>query len=162
MTSGYLYMALALLGFSALGVLHKLADTFDCRPRAVNALLAATSLMLNAGSLAFRRQPLTSPSEVWTIALPYRGAASVAILAFQAGIRYGSIATSWLAINLSAGIPTVASILYYSEQVTAVRAAALGLIPVSLFLLWKDKRDQERTALEVAAKATNLGGAPQA
>ena len=158
MTSGYLYMAFALLGFSALGVLHKLADTFDCHPRAVNALLAATSLLLTAAILAVRGQPLSAPSEVWTIAVPFGISASIAILAFQAGIRYGSIATSWLAINLSAGIPTVASILYYSEHVTPVRAAALGLIPVSLILLWKDKREQERS-VKTVAPAAGLGEA---
>ena len=77
---------------------------------------------------------------VAAIAIPFGIAASVAILAFQAGVKHGNIATSWLAINLSAGIPTVASILIYDEPVGVGKALALALIPVSMFLLWKDKK----------------------
>ena len=58
-------------------------------------------------------------------------------------MKHGNIATSWLAINLSAGIPTVASILIYDEPVRVGKALALALIPVSMFLLWKDKKAQE-------------------
>jgi EamA domain-containing membrane protein RarD len=77
------------------------------------------------------------------VAIPFVVSASVAILAFQAGVKHGNIATSWLAINLSAGIPTVASILIYGEPVNTAKALALALIPVSMFLLWKDKKAQE-------------------
>ena len=58
-------------------------------------------------------------------------------------VRHGDIATSWLAINLSSGLPTIASILIYHEPVGLQRAVALCLIPVSMALLWKDKRDAE-------------------
>ena len=78
------------------------------------------------------------------MAIPFGISASVAILAFQAGVKHGHIATSWLAINLSAGIPTVASILIYDEPVGTAKALALALIPVSMFLLWQDKKQQER------------------
>jgi EamA domain-containing membrane protein RarD len=83
------------------------------------------------------------PMRVAAIGIPFGIAASVAILAFQAGLKHGDIATSWLAINLSAGIPTVASILIYDEPVGVGKALALALIPVSMFLLWKDKKAQE-------------------
>ena len=83
------------------------------------------------------------PGSVAGVAIPFGVSASIAILAFQAGVKHGNIATSWLAINLSAGIPTVASILIYDEPVRASKALALALIPVSMFLLWKDKKAQE-------------------
>ena len=61
------------------------------------------------------------PRRVARSAIPFGIAASIAILAFQAGVKHGNIATSWLAINLSAGIPTVASILIYDEPVGTAR-----------------------------------------
>jgi EamA domain-containing membrane protein RarD len=144
MTTGQIYMLLGLLSFSMLGVLHKVADVRQGRPAAINALLAISSLLLvltfvsvgGAGGPA-------APRSVVLVALPFGVSASIAILAFQAGVKHGPIATSWLAINLSAGIPTVASILIYDEPVGTTKALALALIPVSMFLLWKDKTQQE-------------------
>jgi EamA domain-containing membrane protein RarD len=137
-------MILALLGFSVLGVLHKVADVKQSRPEAINALLFSWSLALVFLYVTFGTPTgAAAPARVAVIALPFGVAASVAILAFQAGVKHGKIATSWLAINLSAGIPTVASILIYKEPVSAGKAAALALIPVSMFLLWKDKQAQD-------------------
>jgi len=143
MTEGYFYTILALLGFSALGVFHKLADTLKCRPAPVNALLYGWSLVFVMLTLYFKADTWSAPGIVPGLAIPFGISASIAILAFQAGIRHGDIATSWLAINLSSGIPTIASILVYHEPVGMKRAIALCLIPISMALLWKDKRDAE-------------------
>lgn len=140
-------MLLALLSFSMLGVLHKMADVKRGRPPAINALLAVSSLVFVFGFVMFGTAGGPAvPGSVALIAIPFGISASVAILAFQAGVKHGSIATSWLAINLSAGIPTVASILVYDEPVGMGKALALALIPVSMFLLWQDKKQQERGA----------------
>ena len=144
MTEGFIYALLGLLGFSALGVFHKLADTLNCRPAPVNALLYGWSLVFVTLLIVMRGGKLQTPTSVATLAIPFGICASIAILAFQAGIRHGDIATSWLAINLSSGLPTIASIIVYDEPVGLVRAVALCLIPVSMALLWKDKRDAER------------------
>jgi drug/metabolite transporter (DMT)-like permease len=144
MTQAYLYTLVALVSFGTLGIFHKLADTFRCRPSSVNAMLYAWSLVFAAIMLVINPAGWNAPGSVAGLALPFGVSASVAILAFQAGIRHGDIATSWLAINLSAGIPTLASILIYHEPVGWKRAIALCLIPVSMGLLWKDKRDAER------------------
>ncbi|MGH9309815.1 MAG: hypothetical protein ACRD1U_10600 [Vicinamibacterales bacterium] len=142
--TGQVYMVLALLSFSMLGILHKVADVQKSRPSAINALLASSSLLfVFLFVLSGTSAGLAVPSRVGLIALPFGVAASVAILAFQAGVKHGPIATSWLAINLSAGIPTVASIVIYDEPVGVAKALALCLIPVSMFLLWKDKKEQE-------------------
>jgi EamA domain-containing membrane protein RarD len=145
MGTGQLYMLLGLLSFSMLGVLHKVADVKQGRPPAINALLAVSSLVFVLAFVLFGTAggPVV-PRPVALIAIPFGISASVAILAFQAGVKHGSIATSWLAINLSAGIPTVASILIYDEPVGTGKALALALIPVSMFLLWQDKKQQER------------------
>jgi EamA domain-containing membrane protein RarD len=144
MTQGYFYTLLALVSFGALGVFHKLADTFQCRPSSVNALLYGWSLVFAGVALALKPAGSSAPGGVAWLATPFGVSASVAILAFQAGIRHGDIATSWLAINLSSGVPTLASILIYHEPVGWKRAIALALIPVSMALLWKDKRNTER------------------
>jgi len=144
MTQGYLYTLVALGAFGTLGIFHKLADTLRCRPSSVNAMLYAWSLVFTAIALAISPAGWNAPAGVAGLALPFGVSASVAILAFQAGIRHGDIATSWLAINLSSGVPTVASILIYHEPVGWKRGIALCLIPVSMALLWKDKYDAER------------------
>jgi EamA domain-containing membrane protein RarD len=145
-TAGQIYMLLGLLSFSMLGVLHKLADVKQSRPSAITALLYVWSLVLVLGFVVFRTESgPAAPASVVSVALPFGLCAAVAILAFQAGVKYGHIATSWLAINLSAGIPTVASILIYDEPVSVPKAVALALIPVSMFLLWKDKKEEGRS-----------------
>jgi EamA domain-containing membrane protein RarD len=144
MATGQIYLLLGLLSFSLLGVLHKVADVKKSRPSAINALLFSASLLFVFLFVLFRTPagPMV-PMRVAAIGIPFGIAASVAILAFQAGLKHGDIATSWLAINLSAGIPTVASILIYDEPVGVAKALALALIPVSMFLLWKDKKARE-------------------
>ena len=162
MTTAQIYMLLALLSFSLLGVLHKMADVKRCRPSAINALLYGWSLLFVAGLVTLGRGTgPAAPSTVVAIAVPFGICASIAILAFQAGVKHGHIATSWLAINLSAGIPTVASVLIYDEPVLPGKAIALALIPVSMFLLWKDKKDDEkrREAPSASAVAVPRGGA---
>ena len=121
MTEGYFYTLLALVGFGALGVFHKLADTFQCRPSSINALLYGWSLVFVAIALAVKPAGWDAPRSIPGLAIPFGVSASIAILAFQAGIRHGDIATSWLAINLSSGIPTMASILIYHEPVGEAR-----------------------------------------
>jgi EamA domain-containing membrane protein RarD len=140
-------MLLGLLSFSLLGVLHKVADVKQSRPSAITALLYVWSLLLVLTFVVLRTESgPAAPAAVVTVALPFGVCAAIAILAFQAGVKHGNIATSWLAINLSSGIPTVASIIIYHEQLTPMKAVALSLIPVSMFLLWKDKKDAEQTA----------------
>ena len=144
MAAGQIYMLLALLSFSMLGVLHKVADVQRSRPATINGLLASSSLLfVFAFVMLGRPGGPAAPASVAGVAIPFGVSASVAILAFQAGVKHGNIATSWLAINLSAGIPTVASILIYDEPVGTGKALALALIPISMFLLWKDKKAQE-------------------
>jgi EamA domain-containing membrane protein RarD len=143
-TAGQIYMLLGLLSFSLLGVMHKVADVKQGRPSAITALLYIWSLALVLGFVLLRtKSGPAAPAAVVTVALPFGVCAAVAILAFQAGVKHGNIATSWLAINLSSGIPTVASIVIYDEKLTLVKAVALSLIPVSMFLLWKDKKEAE-------------------
>ena len=154
MNLAYVYMIAGLLSFSLLGVFHKVADVKQCRPAAVNALIYGWSLLFSIITVAvIQGAALSAPSGVVWTGIPFGICASVAVLAFQAGIRHGDIATSWLAINLSSGIPTVASILIYGEPLTTRKTIALLMIPVSMSLIWVDKRRSDRARAEAEASS---------
>jgi drug/metabolite transporter (DMT)-like permease len=138
-------MFLGLISFGLLGVFHKLADVKKASPKAITAILYLASLLFVFVSLAAIQKdtPLAS-GRILAIGVPFGLFAGIAILAFQAGIRHGDITTSWLIINLSSAIPTVASILIYKEAVTPTKTAALILIPIAILLLWKERRESDR------------------
>ena len=137
---GYLFLLLAVVCFSMLGILHKIADFQRCRPRAINAYLFLCAwLLTSAYTFSLRPSPFI-PRIAIVVAVCCGLCASVAILAFQTGIRLGKISTSWLVINLSTAVPTILSILLYRERVGYRRGIALLVIGVSLLFLWKDKQ----------------------
>jgi drug/metabolite transporter (DMT)-like permease len=159
MRFGYLFMFGGLVAFSMMGVLHKLAEVYHCRPAMINVLLFAWSTLLVCGYVAFSPEVSGQvPLRVAAIALPAGFSAAIAILTFQSGIKYGKIATSWLIINLSTGLPTAASILVYHEKVNARKLVALACMLGSMLLLWKDKRDQERAAAMAAMEGVETCG----
>lgn len=137
--SGHIYLLLALLSFSGIGIVAKLADVKDSRPSAINLLVYLSSFLFLIALNVLFTQHAGAPQFVKLLALPFGISSALAILALQTSLRYGNISTSWLAINLSAGIPTLGSILLYHEQLNLRKACSLSLIVVALVLLWKDK-----------------------
>ena len=133
----------AMIAFMVLGTLHKAAERLGCRPRQVNLLLFAWSTLFSCTALALRADSFSMPSTVWKIALPSGICAATAILLFQVGVRYGKIATSWLIVNLSAGVPVLASLFLYGEKINERKAIALVTMVAALILLWLEKRQQE-------------------
>lgn len=139
MTSGHIFMLLGLFSFGVLGVFHKLADVKSADPKALTAMLYSSSVLFVFLTLITTHQKPIAAASILLIAISFGISAGVAILAFQAGIRFGNITTSWLVINLSSAIPTVLSIVIYKETVTPVKAVALLLIPIAIGLLWKER-----------------------
>jgi len=153
MATAYIFLLLGLLSFAAMGIIHKIGDRRHAQPLpiALYALVAAgvlssvrvvgthalSSGSLSSGSLssAFALPPIL------LIALPFGAAAGLSLWFFQRGLRYGSIATSWLLINLSAGLPAVLSVLVYREALGWKKVLVLGLIVLALLLLWWDRRN---------------------
>jgi drug/metabolite transporter (DMT)-like permease len=142
MTTSYLFMAIGLLSFAAMGIVHKIGDRFDARP-----LPIALYALISAGLLSALRvlwthavSTTTLPPAILLIAIPFGSSAGLALWFFQRGLRDGSIATSWLLINLSAGVPTVLSVVFYREAVGWKKIMVLLLIVISLLLLWWDRR----------------------
>jgi drug/metabolite transporter (DMT)-like permease len=140
MSEGYLYVLVSLLGYSLLGISHKLADVKQCGPRAITLLLFFWGGLLTTGYVFAAGGYEEFPVKVVLIALVFGIFSSLAILTFQAGLRYGKIATSWLIMNLSMAVPAVLSILIYGEPVGLVKVASVALIFLSMFLLWQDKK----------------------
>lgn len=142
----YFFLILGLVSLGGLGVLHKCADSLDCRPSAVNlflfawATLAAAAILL-AGTGVVRA--LSVPPYVVLVGGLCGSISSVAILALQQALRYGEISTSWLIINLSTAIPTALSIVIYKEKVGFRQYASLALAVLALLLLWRDQRNAE-------------------
>lgn len=143
---GLVYTLLALLSYSALGLFHKLADVKDCRPSAITVLLYFSSLVyLLLGSVS-AHPAAAAPLTAKLLGIPFGMCSAIAILALQTALRFGNISTSWLAINLSAGVPAVASIALYHEPVSLRKGFALLLIAGAMVLLWKDRSIEERRA----------------
>ncbi|MCW5983103.1 MAG: hypothetical protein KIT09_33750 [Bryobacteraceae bacterium] len=151
---GYVWMFLGLGSFSMLGVFAKIADIKQCRPGTLYLLLFFWACAQSwLACLASGQTVAGAPAKVIWIALPFGVAGALAGVAFQTGIRYGKISTSWLIINLSAGIPTLGSIFIYGEPVKPIKVGALCLVVASVLLLWKDKLEDERKAMAALAGA---------
>ncbi|MBV9677684.1 MAG: EamA family transporter [Acidobacteriaceae bacterium] len=144
MLAAYLLMAAGLVSFAGMGIVHKLGDRYGAQPLGI-ALFA----MLTASAVSFLYTALfqgaaihTIPPRVMLLAVPFGASAAIGLWLFQRGLRYGHIATSWLLINLSSGIPTVLSILFYREPLNLKRMLVFLLVIASLLLLWWDRRKQ--------------------
>lgn len=147
MTSGYTYLAAGLASFSFLGIFAKIADLKRCRPTALYVMMCVSATLLSTAAAVFSGQTFSHlPGVVIEIAIPFGALAALAGIAFQAGIRYGKLATSWLIINLSAAVPTIGSVLFYHENMSIRHIVALCLMAISVVLLWKDKQEDERKA----------------
>lgn len=145
MELGYLYLMGTLGCYTMLGILHKMADTRHCRPVVINFLLFGWSALFAYALLARQLGPAPAiPWEVWRIAVPSAACAALAVLTFQIGIRHGSLATSWLMLSLSYGIPTLISLWVFGERLNPRKGLALVAILVAMLLVWKDKTLQER------------------
>jgi hypothetical protein len=142
---GYLYILLSLGSYSSLGILHKIAEVKFCRAEAVSTLMCAWSLCLLLGADLLAGRSLHAPVHIATLALPFGICAGVAILSLQSALSLGNISTSWLAVNLSAGIPTVLSILLYGEPINWWKLLALLSMALAMVLLWKDSQFKSKS-----------------
>ena len=153
MNSGYFYMAMAVVSFSLTGIFAKVADTRQCRPTAIYTLLYFWSLVLvSVFGVLGRGASFGAPATVVWIALPFGFAAVIGGLAFQTGIRYGKLSSSWLIISLSAAVSTVCSVIVYREPVSTRKLLVLALVVAAVLLLWKDRADEERRSREKEAR----------
>src|SRR6476619_1943546 len=148
MPAGYWFMLFGLLSFAAMGIIHKLGDRYACNPLHIALFTMATSCVLSFlnAAVSQRESLLSLNARVVLIAVPCGASAAIALWLVQRGLRYGRIATSWLLINLSSGVPTVLSIIFYREPLNVRKLLVLLLVTASLFLLLWDRRAQTEDA----------------
>ena len=155
---GHLFLGMALVALGLIGIFHKIADQYRCRPRAISvsiffwAGLFTVVYLIATGKTALVGE---TPGKLYLVAGVCGFLAAAAILAFQAGLRYGKgkIATSWVVINLSTALPTILSIVIYKEAVSPGKIVGLILVVVAVLLLWKDKQIDEAAEASLAADA---------
>lgn len=140
---GYFLVFWSLFSYGVLGICHKLAERRGCRPQPLAAVLMF-SAFLGMNVFVLLGTGYAIPSKALSTALVCGSIALCALWAFQEGLKHGKIATSWLIINLSAAIPTVASILVYNEPVSLKKLGILGLIVVAIILVWLDRLEDLR------------------
>lgn len=140
---GYFLVFWSLFSYGILGICHKLAERKHCRPQPLAAVLMFSAFLGMNGFVLFGGG-YSIPSKALYAALICGTIAICALWAFQEGIKHGKIATSWLIINLSAAIPTVASILIYEEPVNLKKLGILSLIVIAIILVWLDRLDDLR------------------
>jgi EamA domain-containing membrane protein RarD len=151
MSIAYLLMGAGLLSFAGMGIVHKLGDRWNAQPLGIAIIAMGTASLISLlASLALQGSAiLTIPRLAILIAIPFGMSAAVALWLFQKGLRHGHIATSWLLINLSSGVPTVLSLIVYKEPLTPRKLGVFALVIISLLLLWWDRRGQAKEASNV-------------
>ncbi len=151
MESGLLFCILAMVCFGALGSVSKLAERSNCDSSLLVVFLfgwatLATGLRTILAGLAF-----SMPLRAIAVAVICGICASVAYLAFQSSIAYGNVASGWLVMNVSAGIPALASIVIFHEAVSLIKLVALILAAIAVFFVFIGRKALEQKRL-VSAK----------
>jgi len=141
MTLGYVLLLLGLLAFGGLGILHKVADHPRCRPKMIALILLFWGGVLTTlYAAAFSAKGFAFPGRVVLIGCCGGTLAALALFAFQSGLRYGKISTSWLLINLATSIPILLSMALFGERLNSGKAAGLSLVLAAILMMWWDKR----------------------
>lgn len=145
----------AMLGYSLLGILHKVADRPNCRPNVLAALLLFWGGVLTTlYMLVFEKTGLRLPPKAALIGASGGLFAAVALVSFQSALRYGKISTSWLILQLSVSIPLLVSLVLYGERLNPAKVIGVGLVLLAIVMLWLDKRT-EREAVAPIDDATH-------
>lgn len=145
---GYLFAVLAMLSIGVLGILSKLADRPDCTPLNTTLVLFGGSSMIMGLYVRFiQGETLNPPKMVSGTAIFFGALAVLAFWVFLYGLRFGKITTSWIFMNLSAIVPAALSTILYHEKLGVLKALVLGLVVLSIFLLWKDKQQESGQVL---------------
>jgi drug/metabolite transporter (DMT)-like permease len=132
------------ISFGLLGCVSKLAERKRCDPSALVVWLFgwAALIMLVRSLTLTGKAPITWPVVVLGVLLGI--CAAIAYFAFQLSIAIGNVTVGWLVMNLSAGVPALASIWLYSEKLTPLKSFAFFLALVSLLCLFQGNRLEAR------------------
>lgn len=157
---GYILVICSLVSYGALGVLHKMAERRHCRPKVLAMMLMLSAFLGMNVIVPLGHGGYAIPWPAFCVAIISGSLSLCAIWAFQAGIKHGKIATSWLIINLSAILPTIGSVVIYHEAVSLKKIAIVGLIFGAIVLVWKDGLEDLRKLEEQLRNEPTASSAP--
>ena len=148
MSLGYLLLLGSLLGFSTLGIFHKVADHPSCRPRVIAVVLFFWGGVLTTiYTIVCVPKGLHFPTKVLWIGTAGGLFASLALLVFQTGLKFGKISTSWLIVNLSMSVPILISLVCFGEKLNWIKGLGVVLALSAIVMMWRDKKmDSEAAA----------------
>lgn len=156
MAIGYVLLCGALLGYSLLGILHKVADRPQCRPNVIAAMLLLWGGILTTAYAVFVTDAgLRFPPKVALIGAAGGLFAGLALLAFQSALRFGKISTSWLILQLSVSVPILLSLVVFGERLGLWKLVGVALVLGAMLLLWWDKRTEPEQAAGATEDATH-------
>jgi drug/metabolite transporter (DMT)-like permease len=146
MNLGLLFCILGAISFGLLGCVSKMAERRQCNSSAVVFWMACWAAVFMLGR-SLLQNPRVHPSwPVIGLALGFGVCAIAAYLAFQISIGIGKVTVGWLFMNLSAGVPALVSIWFYSEKLTPLKFLAFCLALIALFCLFQGNRLEAREA----------------
>ena len=143
MGTGITLCFLGAISFGLSACVSKIASRQQCNAPAlvVSAFGWAAGFML-VRSLA-SGPGYSLPGKAVGVAVGFGVCAAVAIWAFQVAISVGKVTVAWLVMNLSAGVPAMASIWIYRESLTLLRGFAFVLALIALACLFMGKRQED-------------------
>jgi drug/metabolite transporter (DMT)-like permease len=159
---GYLFALLAMVSFGMLGILSKLSDRHKCPALGTTlCIFAGATVMMGFAVIVFRDADFRPPAQVIGVAVVFGIITVLSSWVFLYGIKFGKITTSWVIINLSAAVPTIASIVIYGEPVGVRKILLLLLVGGSILLMWKDMKDEGARAQAGASQVANTVADPR-
>jgi drug/metabolite transporter (DMT)-like permease len=156
MNNGLIFCFLGTLSFGLLGCTSKFAERKNCQASVLVIFLCGWAALVMLVRSAGLPSPLSLPLRAVFVAVACGMCASLAYYSFQFSIGFGKVAVAWLMMNISSAVPAVVSVFVYGEKVTPLKVLALGLVLVSLYLIFRGRR------AEVQAEASPLPREKQA
>ncbi|HEY1208890.1 MAG TPA: EamA family transporter [Terracidiphilus sp.] len=144
MNTGLTFCFMGAVSFGLLGCASKLAERRNCQASVLVVLCCAWAMLVMFVRSTGSPSGFSLPLKAIPVAAACGICAAVAYYAFQSSIQSGKVSVAWLMMNISSAIPAVVSVLLYAEKVTLLKILALGLVLLSLFLIFRGRRAEAR------------------
>jgi len=147
MNNGLVISFLGTLSFGLLGCASKAAERRNCQASVLVVLLFGWATLVMLSRSAGLASVMSLPLKAVAVAVVCGICAAVAYYAFQFSIGFGKVSVAWLMMNISSAIPAIASLFVYDEKLTLLKVLALGLVLVSLYLIFRGRREETKSEL---------------
>jgi drug/metabolite transporter (DMT)-like permease len=134
---GYLYLALAVAGFTLLGLSYKWSDQLCCDKRQVNAFFLSTAALVMVLWTGAAGVPAGSGHGI-IIAAIMGVTVFLNVLTFREAAAKGPISVSFTVVNLSVVVPVISAILFWREIPSVRHSVGLALTLLAIVLFGMD------------------------